>query len=115
MEMSHWGRERAKIWRKRLGFGVVAFLIVHVTLSALLFMSMRQTPMRFAGLMSKLPTVSMMVLPFESLGNVARAGDLKIGDLAPDFQLRSYQKSSWVQLSGFRGDRPVVLIFGSYT
>jgi hypothetical protein len=42
MEMSHWGRERAKIWRKRLGIGVVTILIVHVTLSALLFMSMRQ-------------------------------------------------------------------------
>jgi hypothetical protein len=115
MEMSYWSGERAKTWRKWLGVGAVAILIVHATLSALLFMSMKQTPMRFAGVMSKLPMVSMMVLPFESLWNVARSGDLKIGDFAPDFRLRTYQKSSWVQLSAFRGDRPVVLIFGSYT
>ena len=40
---------------------------------------------------------------------------LKAGDLAPDFRLPTYDKSSLVQLSKFRGDRPVVLIFGSYT
>jgi hypothetical protein len=115
MELSHWRGERAKAWRKWLSVGVVASLIVYATLSATLFLAMNQTPMRFAKVMSKLPMVSMMVLPFESLWNLARAGDLKVGDLAPDFRLRTYQKSSWVQLSGFRGDRPVVLIFGSYT
>jgi hypothetical protein len=59
--------------------------------------------------------VSMIVLPFEPLWNIARAGELKAGDPAPDFCLQSYDKSSWVQLSSFRGDRPVVLVFGSYT
>ncbi|MGH9426579.1 MAG: hypothetical protein ACRD2L_09810 [Terriglobia bacterium] len=113
--MSHWGEDSAKRWRKWLSVGVVAMLIVYATLSAALFIAMKQIPMRFAAVMSKLPTVSMMVLPFEPLWNIARAGDLKVGDLAPDFRLRTYQKSSWVQLSGFRGDRPVVLIFGSYT
>jgi len=115
MRMSHWVGERTKNWRKWLRVGVVAILIVHATLSATLFIAMKQTPMRFATVMSKLPMVSMMVLPFESLWTIARAGDLRIGDLAPDFRLRTYEKSSWVQLSGFRGDRPVVLIFGSYT
>jgi hypothetical protein len=81
----------------------------------MLFIAMKQSPVRFAKVMSKLPRVSMMVLPFEPLWNIARAGHLKVGDLAPDFRLVTYQKSSWVQLSGFRGDRPVVLIFGSYT
>ena len=90
-------------------------LSVYATLSAILFIAMKQSPMRFAVVMSKLPRVSMTVLPFESLWNIARAGGLKVGDLAPDFRLRTYQKSAWVQLSGFRGDRPVVLIFGSYT
>jgi peroxiredoxin len=40
---------------------------------------------------------------------------VKVGDLAPDFRLKRYDNSSWVQLAGFRADRPVVLIFGSYT
>jgi len=55
------------------------------------------------------------VLPFEPLWNIARAGVLKAGDPAPDFRLPTYDKSSLVQLSSFRGNRPVVLIFGSYT
>jgi hypothetical protein len=59
--------------------------------------------------------MSMMVFPFESLWNIARAGELKVGDRAPDFRLKRYENSAWVQLSSFRGDRPVVLIFGSYT
>jgi hypothetical protein len=113
--MIHWGGERAKRWRKWLSVGVVGMLSVYATLSAMLFIAMKQSPLRFAKMMSKLPRVSMMVLPFEPLWNIARAGHLKVGDLAPDFRLVTYQKSSWVQLSGFRGDRPVVLIFGSYT
>jgi len=113
--MSHWIEQKTKNWRKRLTVGVVALVVVYATLSGALFIAMKQTPIQFATVMSKLPMVSMIVLPFEPLWNVARAGTLKVGDLAPDFKLRTYKKSSWVQLSGFRGDRPVVLIFGSYT
>jgi hypothetical protein len=93
----------------------VAVVLVHALLSAALFMAMRKPPQQFAKIMSKVPMVSMLVLPFESLWNVARAGDLKVGDLAPDFRLQTYDKSSWVQLSSFHGDCPVALIFGSYT
>ena len=65
--MSYWGGEKARTWRKWLGVGVVAILILHATLSAVLFLAMKQTPMRFAKVMSKLPMASMMVLPFELL------------------------------------------------
>jgi hypothetical protein len=108
-------RQKVWTWRKWICIGVVTLVIVYSALSAALFVAMKQTPIQFATVMSKLPMVSMIVLPFEPLWNVARAGNLKIGDLAPDFRLRTYEKSSWVQLSSFRGDRPVVLIFGSYT
>jgi Ca2+-binding EF-hand superfamily protein len=37
------------------------------------------------------------------------------GDTAPDFTLPSADGESDVTLSGFRGDTPVALIFGSYT
>jgi len=38
------------------------------------------------------------------------------GDLAPDFELPMLgMKGTTVKLSSFRGDRPVALIFGSYT
>ncbi len=113
--MIHWIAQKTKPWRKWLKIGVAGLAIVYAALSAALFVAMKQPPMRFAAVMSKLPMASMMVLPFEPLWSLARAGDLKVGDLAPDFRLRTYGESSWVQLSEFRGDRPVVLVFGSYT
>ena len=39
----------------------------------------------------------------------------KKGDIAPDFTLKSIDGKSEVTLSGFRGKKPVVLIFGSWT
>ena len=39
----------------------------------------------------------------------------KVGDAAPDFTLKSIDGSSEVTLSTFRGVKPVVLIFGSWT
>jgi hypothetical protein len=105
------------IWKQRrwITVGLATLTLIYSLLSAALFVAMKQAPLRFATVMSKLPMVSMIILPFEPLWNIARAGDLKIGDPAPDFRLKTYEKSSWVRLSDFRGDRPVVLIFGSYT
>jgi peroxiredoxin len=37
------------------------------------------------------------------------------GDLAPDFELFDVTGENPVRLSGFRGKKPVALIFGSYT
>jgi hypothetical protein len=102
--------------KRRLWLRIVtAIVIVYAILSAALFVAMKQTPAEFGNVMSKLPMVSMMVLPFEPLWSIARAGVLQAGDPAPDFRLQTYDKSSLVELSSFRGDRPVVLIFGSYT
>jgi hypothetical protein len=42
-------------------------------------------------------------------------GHLQVGDLAPDFQLPTLDGKSTVTLSSFRGRKPVVLLFGSYT
>ena len=44
-----------------------------------------------------------------------RVGDLKVGDEAPDFELKSVDGKEMVRLSSFEGKREVVLIFGSYT
>lgn len=40
---------------------------------------------------------------------------LRAGDPAPDFSLKSPGGETAVRLSDYRGDKPVVLIFGSYT
>lgn len=39
----------------------------------------------------------------------------KMGDIAPDFELRDVDGENSVRLSEFRGRKPVALIFGSYT
>lgn len=48
-------------------------------------------------------------------GNVGRAEELQVGQTAPDFDLRSLDGESSTRLAEFRGKRPVVLFFGSYT
>lgn len=39
----------------------------------------------------------------------------KVGELAPDFELTDVHGAQTVRLSDFRGKRPVVLLFGSFT
>ncbi len=39
----------------------------------------------------------------------------KVGDVAPDFELRDVSGDNPVRLSDYIGKKPVALIFGSYT
>jgi hypothetical protein len=39
----------------------------------------------------------------------------KAGDLAPDFNLSDISGTESITLSDFRGEKPVALIFGSFT
>ncbi|MGA2201813.1 MAG: hypothetical protein ABSG40_07630 [Terriglobales bacterium] len=82
-----------------------------------LYEVMRKPPEAFARFMAKIPgPVAFLVLPFETLWTHARAGNLQVGDPAPDFSLMKLDKSASVQLSSLTAQgRPVVLIFGSYT
>jgi hypothetical protein len=83
--------------------------------SAALYAAMRQTPDRFGAIMSHVPTFAMIVLPFKPLWMSARAGHLAIGDPAPDFALPMLHGDRVVKLSEEIRQKPVVLIFGSYT
>jgi hypothetical protein len=78
---------------------------------------MRNPPDTFGRFMAKVPgPVAFLVFPFETLWTRARAGELRLGDAAPDFALMKLDKSAQVQLSTFTAQhRPVVLVFGSYT
>jgi hypothetical protein len=40
---------------------------------------------------------------------------LIVGELAPDFKIKSLDGKTETQLASFKGKKPVVLIFGSYT
>ena len=39
----------------------------------------------------------------------------KVGDTAPTFTLQSHDGKSVTSLASFKGEKPVVLFFGSYT
>ena len=39
----------------------------------------------------------------------------KVGDMAPDFELRDSSGENPVRLSQYRGIKPVALVFGSFT
>jgi hypothetical protein len=94
---------------------ILALLVVYAAMVAGLAYAMRQPPDTFGAIMAKMPMPAFIVLPFEPLWMRARAGHLQVGDAAPDFTLKTPDGSATVQLSSFRNQKPVVLIFGSYT
>ena len=100
---------------RKLRVVFVSLLVLWLLFLAAIYVTMRQPPERFATAIAKLPGPAFLLFPFETLWLRARAGTLNIGDTAPDFHLRTLDKTSEVSLSSFRGSKPVVLIFGSYT
>src|SRR5579864_5159172 len=94
---------------------LVAIAAVYAALTMLLFGVMTQSPDRFAAAMKHVPWPVFAALPFKPLWQVARAGQVSVGDMAPDFSLESADHKSSFRLSSLRGEKPVVLVFGSYT
>jgi hypothetical protein len=99
--------------------GVVLVLLVLAVLwgtaSAALYRIMRRPPEAFARVMAKLPDAVFLLFPFETMWTQARAGTLQPGDPAPNFTLTKLDHSDTVQLAALVSQKPVVLIFGSYT
>ena len=53
--------------------------------------------------------------PGKRPGDQRMGNALRVGETAPDFKLKTKDGSREVQLASFKGKRPVVLVFGSYT
>jgi hypothetical protein len=87
---------------------------VYVTLIGVLAAVMPNLEL-FGKVMAKIPRPLWVAIPMRPMFNVIRAGNLKIGDQAPDFDLPATDKQNHVRLSSFRDQKPVVLVFGSYT
>jgi hypothetical protein len=95
---------------------VAAIVVTYAVFGAFMWRTMRQPPEDFARVMAKMPgPVVFLLFPFETLWTQARAGTLQIGDPAPDFSLRNLDHTGPVQLSALNKQKPVVLVFGSYT
>src|SRR5271169_1594188 len=102
--------------RKLIGLPLAGLVGLYGILCAGLYAAMRQPPERFGAIMMHVPeAVAFLVLPFRPFWMVARAGNLSIGDAAPDFALSAVDHSHVVSLSSEYRTKPVVLIFGSYT
>jgi hypothetical protein len=90
-------------------------VVVYAMLCGAAYEVMRQTPERFSRVMTHVPDIAFIVLPFKPLWYQARAGRVQVGDLAPGFALPTQDQKATVQLASYRGSQPVVLVFGSYT
>jgi hypothetical protein len=105
-----------KAHRRSILFVSMACLVVaYVVFLASVGRAMRRPPEAFGHFMSKVPMPLFFVVPFETMWTQARRGALQVGDQAPDFNLPLHDKSGYVRLSSFRGQKAVVLVFGSYT
>jgi hypothetical protein len=96
--------------------GIAAVLVFYLLAFGAVAIAMSRPPEQFGQFMKYVPAPLVWgVLPGARIWLWARAGSLSTGELAPDFTLDTYNHSERVTLSSHRGQRPVVLVFGSYT
>jgi len=95
---------------------LAVLVLLYISFGAFIWWAMHRPPEDFGRVMTRVPQAAVFGLfPFEALWIRARAGNLKIGDPAPDFSLLKVDKSGSIRLSELNKQRPVVLVFGSYT
>jgi hypothetical protein len=96
--------------------GVLVLVVMYGVFFGAVLSMMLRPPEQFGSMMQHLPAPLVWgALPGPRMWLWARRGNLAEGDLAPDFTLSTHDRKSRVTLSSHRGQRPVVLVFGSYT
>jgi hypothetical protein len=97
--------------------GLAVLIGCYIVLFSTVTAAMLQPPERFGAFMKRMPPALVWGgLPASRMWTWARRGRLGEGDTAPDFDLRTAQdRTRRVTLASYRGQRPVVLVFGSYT
>lgn len=104
-----------RVWVVRAIKAAAGALVLYLAALLILFVSMHQAPAKVGRVMSRVPGPAFAILPMEWMWCQAREGALRVGDVAPDFTLKTLDGKQSVQLSARRGAQPVVLVFGSYT
>jgi hypothetical protein len=100
-------------WLRRV---LLLMIAAYVAFFTTVLVAMQQPPERFGQFMSHVPQALVWAgLPAARMWRWAREGQLEQGDAAPDFTLATHNHRGHVALSSHRGQRPVVLVFGSYT
>ena len=77
--------------------------------------AMHQPPEVFGHVMARMPMPAYFVIPFETLWSRARAGHVNPGDTAPSLTVKRLEDKTPVELGSLWNQKPVVLVFGSYT
>jgi len=72
-------------------------------------------PEVFGHVMAKMPMPAYFVLPLETLWMRARKGQLSVGDAPPGLTVKKLEDHTVTDLASLWADRPVVLVFLSYT
>ena len=102
-------------WPGWLITGAGVCLVLWLCLLSYVGWAMRQPPEVFGHVMAKMPMPAYFVLPFETLWMGARKGHLEVGDAAPPLEVKRLDEKTPVDLGSLWTERPVVLVFGSYT
>ncbi len=68
-----------------------------------------------AGWLLAMAPLTSHAQPDRTNPNPRSAPGPRVGETAPDFKLQTKSGGREVQLSSFKGQRPVVLVFGSFT
>ena len=77
--------------------------------------AMHQPPEAFGHVMARMPMPAYFLFPFETMWSRARAGHVNSGDAAPSFTVKRLEDKTPVELGSLWAEKPVVLVFGSYT
>jgi|SRR5579863_8054109 len=101
--------------KRRVTWTASIALVVWLGFVAFVDWAMHKPPEEFARVMSHMPMPAYFLFPFETMWSQARAGHMHPGDIAPDFTVKTLETKEPVQLGSLWTDKPVVLVFGSYT
>lgn len=103
-------------WKPTLLRIAVVLFVLWLGFVGFMWNTMKKPPEEFGRVMMHMPIPAVfLAAPFETMWLRARAGVLKPGDTAPEFNLATLDKTSHVALSSLTAKGPVVLVFGSYT
>src|ERR1700760_1265364 len=69
--------------------------------------AMHQSPEVFGHVMARMPMPAYFLFPFETMWTHARKGQLKTGDPAPDFTVKTLDSKTPLQLASLWADKPV--------
>ena len=107
---------RKRRWKPVLLKVAVVLFVLWLGFVGFMWHTMKQPPEKFGAVMMHMPIPAVfLAAPFETMWVRARAGELRPGDSAPEFNLQTLDKTSRVALSALKARGPVVLVFGSYT